>query len=161
MKLKSNYILKISVLFSCFLLVISCENSSNESKDFTTLFEISKGTETPEYKDVISYYNKLSEAHSQISLFSFGQTDSGEPLHLVVYNREGVYNIDEIKNSPKNRILINNGIHPGESDGIDASMLLLRDIVQNDSLTEKYKNSIICVIPVYNIGGALNRNSHL
>jgi hypothetical protein len=160
MKLKSNYILKISVLFSCFLLVISCENSSNESKDFTTLFEISKGTETPEYKDVISYYNKLSEAHSQISLFSFGQTDSGEPLHLVVYNREGVYNIDEIKNSPKNRILINNGIHPGESDGIDASMLLLRDIVQNDSLTEKYKNSIICVIPVYNIGGALNRNSH-
>ena len=60
MKLKSNYILKISVLFSCFLLVISCENSSNESKDFTTLFEISKGTETPEYKDVISYYNKLS-----------------------------------------------------------------------------------------------------
>jgi hypothetical protein len=160
MKLKSNYILKISVLFSCFLLVISCKNSSNESKDFTTLFEISKGTETPEYKDVISYYNKLSEAHSQISLFSFGQTDSGEPLHLVVYNREGVYNIDEIKNSPKNRILINNGIHPGESDGIDASMLLLRDIVQNDSLTEKYKNSIICVIPVYNIGGALNRNSH-
>ena len=160
MKLKSNYILKISVLFSCFLLVISCKNSSNESKDFTTLFEISKGTETPEYKDVISYYNKLSEAHSQISLFSFGQTDSGEPLHLVVYNREGVYNIDEIKNSPKNRILINNGIHPGESDGIDASMLLLRDIVQNDSLTEKYKNSIICVIPVYNVGGALNRNSH-
>tara|TARA_B110000046_G_C13024309_1_gene412991 strand:- start:3902 stop:5554 length:1653 start_codon:yes stop_codon:yes gene_type:complete len=121
---------------------------------------MSKGTETPTYKEVISYYTKLSDAYSQISLFSFGQTDSGEPLHLVVYNREGILNIDEINNSPKNRILINNGIHPGESDGIDASMLLLRDIVQNDSLKAKYKNSIICVIPVYNIGGALNRNSH-
>ena len=140
--------------------MVSCDNSSKEDHDFTTLFEKSKGTETPTYKEVISYYTELAEAYSQISLFSFGRTDSGEPLHLVVYNREGIFNIDEIKNSTKNKILINNGIHPGESDGIDASMLLLRDIVQNDSLKAKYENSMICVIPVYNIGGALNRNSH-
>jgi hypothetical protein len=36
----------------------------------------------------------------------------------------------------------------------------LRDLVQNDSLKQKYQNSVICIIPVYNIGGALNRNSH-
>lgn len=150
----------ITFLLPLVFLMISCDNPSKENTDFTTLFETSKGTETPEYKDVISYYESLSNAYDEISLFSFGQTDSGEPLHLVVYNKEGIYNVDEIKNSKKNRILINNGIHPGESDGIDASMLLLRDIVQNDSLQQKYKNSIICVIPVYNIGGSLNRNSH-
>jgi hypothetical protein len=93
-------------------------------------------------------------------LFSFGQTDAGKPLHLVVYSAEGIYNIEEITKSTKNRILINNGIHPGESDGIDASMLLLRNIVQNDSLKQKYANSLIAVIPVYNVGGALNRNAH-
>ncbi|WP_082864259.1 M14 family metallopeptidase [Polaribacter atrinae] len=142
------------------LLVVSCDRLSKEDKDFTTLFEKSEGTETPEYKEVISYYKDLAEAHSSVALFSFGQTDSGEPLHLVVYSREGVFNVDEIKNSSKNRILINNGIHPGESDGIDASMLLLRDLVQNDSLIEKYKNTVICVILVYNVGGSLNRNSH-
>lgn len=140
--------------------MVSCGKDSDNKKYFTTLFETSEGTETPEYKDVISFYKELSEEYSNVSLFTFGQTDSGEPLHLVVYNREGVYNIDEIKNSTKNKILINNGIHPGESDGIDASMLLIRDIVQNDSLIEKYKNAIVCVIPVYNIGGSLNRNSH-
>ncbi|WP_298780490.1 M14 family metallopeptidase [uncultured Polaribacter sp.] len=138
----------------------SCKDSSKENIDFTTLFETSKGTETPEYKEVISYYKNLSEVYDEVSLFSFGETDSGEPLHLVVYNQTGIYNVDEIKSSKKNRILINNGIHPGESDGIDASMMLIRDIVQNDSLKNKYKNSIICVIPVYNIGGSLNRNSH-
>ena len=145
----------VAVLF----LMLSCDNLSKEKKDFTTLFEKSKGTETPEYKEIISYYKDLAAAYSTISLFTFGQTDSGEPLHLVVYNREGIFNVDEIKKSTKNRILINNGIHPGESDGIDASMLLLRDIVQNNSLKEKYRNSIICVIPVYNVGGALNRNT--
>ncbi|WP_405607096.1 M14 family metallopeptidase [Polaribacter sp. Asnod1-A03] len=160
MKNKTNALLKTITLFSSLILMISCNDLSKEDVDFTTLFEKSKGTETPEYKDVISYYKDLSEAYSQISLFSFGQTDSGEPLNLVVYNSDGIYNVDEIKKSPKNRILINNGIHPGESDGIDASMMLLRDIVQNDSLKAKYKNSIICVIPIYNIGGSLNRNSH-
>lgn len=142
------------------IVLFSCKNSSKENFDFTTLFETSKGTETPEYADVIQFYKDLSETYDEISLFSFGETDSGNPLHLVVYNSAAIYNVDEIKNSPKNRILINNGIHPGESDGIDASMMLLRDIVQNDSLQAKYKNSIICVIPVCNIGGALNRNSH-
>ena len=151
---------RLLLLLSSIFLIFSCNNSSKEKIDFTTLFEKSKGTETPEYKDVISFYTNLAEEYSQVSLFSFGQTDAGEPLHLVVYNREGVYNVDEIKKSPKNRILINNGIHPGESDGIDASMLLLRDIVQNDSLQKKYENTIVCVIPVYNVGGALNRNSH-
>ena len=68
--------------------------------------------------------------------------------------------LNTLKNSTKNKVLINNGIHPGESDGIDASMLLLRDIVQNDSLKKSYQNTLIAVIPIYNIGGSLNRNSH-
>ena len=152
--------MKNIVLIVFLAFIISCNDSTNNKVDFTTTFEKSAGTKTPEYKDVISYYEQLAEAYSQISLFSFGQTDAGKPLHLVVYNKEGIYNVEEITNSKKNRILINNGIHPGESDGIDASMMLLRDIVQNDSLKKKYKNCLIAVIPVYNVGGSLNRNSH-
>ncbi|MGZ5135310.1 MAG: hypothetical protein ACXWCG_09175, partial [Flavitalea sp.] len=51
-----------------------------------------------------------------------------------------------------------NGIHPGEPDGIDASMLLVRDIV-----TGKKKlpaNVVLAIIPVYNIGGCLNRSEN-
>ena len=152
--------MKKNLLLSILILIFSCDNSSKNIADFTTKFEITEGKETPEYNDLIEFYENLAEEYSQISLFSFGQTDSGEPLHLVVYNKEEIYNVKDITNSKKNRILINNGIHPGESDGIDASMMLLRDIVQSDSLQKKYKNSLIAVIPVYNVGGALNRNSH-
>ena len=152
--------MKKLLLLSILTLAFSCNNSSKSKIDFTTQFEKSAGKETPEYKDVISYYEDLANEYSEISMFSFGQTDAGEPLHLVVYNEGSIYNIEEITNSKKTSVLINNGIHPGESDGIDASMMLLRDIVQNDSLKKKYKNTLIAVIPVYNIGGALNRNSH-
>ena len=93
-------------------------------------------------------------------VFEMGETDAGYPLHLVVYDSDGKTQLNTLKNSTKNSVLINNGIHPGESDGIDASMLLLRDIVQNDSLKKRYQNTLIAVIPIYNIGGSLNRNSH-
>ena len=151
--MKNIYILLLTVLLA------ACQQN-NTNKDFTTLFEKSGGTETPEYADVISYYKELSDTYSEISMFEMGETDSGNPLHLVVFNADGKTNLNEIKESPKNRMLINNGIHPGESDGIDASMMMLRDIVQNDSLKKVYKNTLITVIPIYNIGGSLNRNSH-
>ncbi len=150
---------KITSLFFIIILV-ACSSKKDEKIDFTTLFEKSNGTETPEYKDVISFYKKLHQSYNEISLFEIGETDSGKPLHLIVFNSDGKTNLDEIKKSTKNKVLINNGIHPGESDGIDASMLLFRDIVQNDSLKKSYSNSLIAVIPVYNIGGSLNRNSH-
>ncbi|MCH2033622.1 MAG: M14 family metallopeptidase [Tenacibaculum sp.] len=147
---------KLTLLF----LIVGFACQTKQEIDFTTAFEKSNGTETPVYNDVISYYKDLASSYSEISLLEFGETDSGNPLHLVVYNPDGKISKNDIKNSKKNRVLINNGIHPGESDGIDASMMMLRDIVQNDSLQETYKNSLICVIPIYNIGGALNRNSH-
>jgi hypothetical protein len=85
-----------------------------------------------------------------------GMTDAGLPLHLVVVSNNGDYNFPNIRKNNKRIIFINNGIHPGEPDGIDASMLLARDIVLN-----KYKipdNIVLAIIPVYNIGGCLNRS---
>lgn len=152
-KMKKIYILLLTIVFT------ACQQNNN-NKDFTTQFEKSAGTETPEYADVINYYRELSNAYSEISMFEMGLTDSGNPLHLIVFNADGKTSLKDIKNSKKNRVLVNNGIHPGESDGIDASMMLLRDVVQNDSLKKVYANTLIAIIPIYNIGGSLNRNSH-
>ena len=148
----------LSLLFViCFL---ACKQQSSSTKDFKTTFEKSNGTATATYKETIEYYQQLADSYPEITLTEIGETDSGHPLHLVIFNTDGKTDINIIKNSPKNRVLINNGIHPGESDGIDASMMKLRDIVQSDSLKKSYKNTLINIIPIYNIGGALNRNSH-
>ncbi len=56
-------------------------------------------------------------------------------------------------------MLILNGIHPGEPDGIDASMMFLKDILINRDKNPEYNNLLLSIIPIYNIGGALNRNS--
>jgi len=139
-------------------ILISC-NSENKNADFdfTTVFESSNGTETATYQQVIEFYTQLADNYTSIAIYSMGKTDSGKPLHLVTFNPERSFESEFSGNGDKNILLINNGIHPGESDGIDASMILLRDFAQNKLKTPK--NTIIAVIPIYNIGGALNRNS--
>ncbi|RYY00189.1 MAG: hypothetical protein EOO53_22380, partial [Gammaproteobacteria bacterium] len=87
-----------------------------------------------------------------------GPTDAGYPLHLILVSTDKTFDVKAMKSAGKNIILVNNGIHPGEPDGIDASMLLVRDIVQ-----KKYKlpsSIVLAIIPVYNIGGALNRSTN-
>ncbi|MGB7784622.1 MAG: M14 family metallopeptidase [Salinimicrobium sp.] len=141
------------------LFCVSCDFSNyiiKEEYDFTTVFEKSQGTETATYPQVIDYYEDLAAAFPSISLETIGETDSGEPLHLAIYSRNGNFDLESLRKD--NAILfINNGIHPGESDGIDATMMLFRDLAQ-DSIPLP-KNTVIAAIPVYNIGGALNRNS--
>jgi hypothetical protein len=141
-------------------LLISCQSPKEELSydEFLTKFEKSWGTETPEYKDVIKFYKRLDNQFENIKGFEFSRTDSGEPLHVFFFNVEETDKLEDIRLSEKLKILVNNGIHPGESDGIDASMMLLRDLAF-DKLELK-NDYIVGFIPLYNIGGALNRNSH-
>ena len=143
-----------------FILICSffAANSQNLNFDFRIPFEKTNGTKTSTYFETIDYYKSLAKKYSEISIFEMGKTDSGFSLHLVIFDSSKKFDFKEIRES-KNVILINNGIHPGEPDGIDASMLLLRDIVQNSNKIKQLENTIIALIPIYNIGGSLNRNS--
>jgi len=142
-----------------FTLILSLNIFAQKKNNFITPFEKSKGLETATYKKCIAFYTKLAAAYPEINIQSKGLTDSGKPLHLVLFSADKNFDLKDARNTKKIVLLINNGIHPGEPDGIDATMMLMRDIVQNKKLKRAYKNVLIAVIPVYNIGGSLNRNS--
>lgn len=127
-------------------------------KTITTRFEQSKGTQTPTYFEIIDWWQKLDAQSGKVKMLTMGMTDAGYPLHLVVVAQNGDYNFDNIRKNNKRVILINNGIHPGEPDGIDASMLLVRDIVTNKIKVPD--NIVLAIIPIYNIGGCLNRSAN-
>ncbi|WP_299438136.1 M14 family metallopeptidase [uncultured Aquimarina sp.] len=151
--------MRITLLTISLVTIISCNTSqkkSAENIDFTTIFEKSDGMETPTYPEVITYYKNLSEAYPEIHIQEIGMTDSGNPLHIIALNPDKEFDFEKIRET-KRILLINNGIHPGESDGIDATMLLFRDIAKGT--IEAPKNTVLVAIPIYNIGGALNRNT--
>lgn len=122
-----------------------------------TIFEKSSGTQTATYPEVISYYQKLARQSPLLQIKEMGQTDAGFPLHLITISSQINFNPNLWHQQKKIIILINNGIHPGEPDGIDASMMLARDIINKKIILPG--NVALGIIPVYNIGGSLNRNS--
>ncbi|WP_339876688.1 M14 family metallopeptidase [Olleya marilimosa] len=138
------------------ILVVSCKSTTKKDFDFETVFEKSQGLETATYQQTIQYYKDLATAYTSISIDSIGSTDSGKPLHLVTLNPNGNFNFESIRND-KRILLINNGIHPGESDGIDATMMLFRDMASGKIEAPKY--TVLATIPIYNVGGSLNRNT--
>lgn len=140
----------------CGLLLLSCFALTTRAQDFTIKYERTKSKETVTYQECIAYYQQLVKRYPKLKMLKIGQTDSGFPLHLVILSQDKDFNFKSLRQKNKRIILINNGIHPGEPDGIDASMMLLRDIVQGKKKLPS--NIVLAVIPIYNIGGSLNRS---
>jgi len=120
-----------------------------------TPFERSGETQTASYEVCIAYYKQLDELSPALSIREMGMSDAGYPYHVLLYSNDGSADPAVWHRQHKAVILINNGIHPGEPDGVDASMLLIRDLVAGK--TRLPDNVALAVIPVFNIGGALNR----
>ena len=118
------------------------------SQKFQTPYEKGNGNQTVTYDEMLKYYDELDRNFETISIENFGKDDNGEPIKVVVFNNT--------KNKKTPVILINNGIHPGEPDGIDATMMLMRDLATGKI---KVNNLRIAAIQCYNISGMLRRGS--
>ncbi|WP_213521517.1 M14 family metallopeptidase [Nonlabens sp.] len=154
---------KFFILLVTAFLLFSCGTDSKEqavqaikdAQEYLTPFENGNGNQTATYEEVIAFYKKLAADFASIQLEEIGLTDSGKPLHLISFSKKS---IDwSSANEDKIKILINNGIHPGESDGIDASLMLLRDLATGK--VNAPDNLIFSAIAIYNVGGSLNRNT--
>ena len=135
---------KISLLFILFLPTIVF------SQDFN--FDLYKSNETHTYESITEGYRQLEKSYpKKCKLIEMGSSDVGEPIHLFVINASGNFEKSDFKG--KTVLFVNNAIHPGEPCGVDASIKWCRDILQ-----EVPEDVVIGVIPMYNVGGALNRN---
>src|SRR5581483_2687914 len=126
------------------------------SQTILTKFEQTHAQQTPAYSEIISWWTMMDQRFASIKMLTMGPTDAGFPLHLVLVNNEPDFDFNSLRRKNKRIILINNGIHPGEPDGIDACMLLVRDIATHK--IQLPDNVVLAIIPIYNIGGCLNRS---
>jgi hypothetical protein len=138
-------------IYLIFLLCLGMQSYGQQ-----TPFEKSQRKATATYPEVIKYYQELDKAFPQAKLITYGPTDFGEPLHLMVLSKDQTFDPVILRKQNKRILLINNGIHPGEPEGIDASMMLARDLLKNNKLPDSV---VIAIIPLYNIDGSYNRSS--
>lgn len=113
---------------------------------------------SPTYPELISYYKKLDAQHKEIELYAMGESDYGLPIYVCIVNGAQ----DSLKTFQKARtsttLLVNNAIHAGEPDGVNACLIWLDNWIKNGKKTNDLP--VIAFIPAYNVGGMMNRSSN-
>ena len=120
-----------------------------------TPYEKGNGNQTTTFEEMRKFYQDLSKQYPSINYVTKGEDDNGAPIDVVIFNPTKL-SFEEARKG-KSVLLVNNGIHPGEPDGIDATMMLMRDLATGKVNTPK--NVIFTAIASYNISGMMNRGS--
>lgn len=115
------------------------------------------GNTTPTYHELIEMYQKLAAENAEIELYAMGESDYGLPIYVCILNgaQDSLRTFEKARKSTT--LLINNGIHPGEPDGINACLIWIEDWIKSGKKTKNMP--VIGIIPAYNVGGMMNRSA--
>jgi hypothetical protein len=125
----------------------------NNFKDWLTHFEKSNQLESPDYENTLKYFQKFADNTPYVNIKTIGETPQGKELKVIIVSKDKAFSPEQAKKTGKAIILIQNGIHPGEIEGKDACMLLLREILVTKEKEHFLDNIILLIIPVLNIDG--------
>ena len=131
-------------LLSIFLLLLVLKISAQEAT-FTIPYE-KDNNQTMTYDEVIEYCSLLDSLFMEVRYKNFGISSRGNTLPYLIIE-------DPMKGKEKLNLWIQAGIHPGESDGIDAGFLFLRDVLTKTELRPLLKDVRIFFLPVFNADG--------
>lgn len=138
----------------------SAMNVLSHSSDLSTPFELGNANQTTTWQDCIAFYEKLAARFPQVLHFTqIGLSDSGIPMHAGVITSDGVFDRSTLKAANRFVFFNNNGIHPGEPEGIDACMALVRDFCVQPERLAALGKCVFLFIPVYNVDGCHNRQN--
>lgn len=118
------------------------------SDPWVTAFETDPAHDfSPDYADTRDWFDRLDAASDLIRIEQFGVSPEGRPIYAVIASKDGA---DFDPSKPV--LLAQAGIHPGEIDGKDAGMMLLRDIAFNgkDDLLDGVN---LILIPILSVDG--------
>ncbi len=132
--------------------------ATNDS--FRTPFERGNQNQTTDWAACIAFYEALARQFPQVlRFFQIGTSDNGNPMHAGLVSANGVLDRETIQQSGHPVFFNNNGIHPGEPEGIDACMSLVRDLCTQPDRLAALGDTVFLFIPIYNVDGCLNRQN--
>ncbi len=118
-----------------------------------TRAESSGFRETSLHADVLAFVEALSaRGDSRLHTTTFGVSPQGRAMPLLVLSSDGVRTPEEARRAGRPVVLVVDGIHPGEVEGKEASLALVRDILDGgypgliDALT-------VLFVPLFNPDG--------
>src|SRR6056297_3559120 len=124
-----------------------------QTSEWKTYYEKSGYKRTPSYEKTIEYSKKLAENSKQLEFKTFGKSARGKDLPLLIFDKDSEFTPEKAKEKNKLVLLIEACIHPGESEGKDAGLMLLRNITIHNKFTDLLDEITILFIPIFNVDG--------
>src|ERR687885_2399291 len=126
---------------------------SHSLADPATRAEASQYQETSRHADVMRFLSRLQErGDPRIFVGSFGTSPEGRDLPLVVLSAHRVKTPAEAQASGLPVVLILNGIHAGEVEGKEASLMLARDLLSGPA-GDLLDRMVLLIVPLFNPDG--------
>src|SRR5436305_8045518 len=119
-------------------------------REWLTPAEVAGFAATPSYDEKLAFLRRLQTRFPEMYLGFYGTSGQGRPLPFVVVSKEKTFTAEAAGGKPV--VLIQNGIHAGEIDGKDASLMILRDLALGRH-RELLDAVTLVVIPIYNVDG--------
>ena len=151
--------MKNLLVFVSLLVFISCGPTRFNKSALEAIPYTLDENRTSTFQETRTFYESLDKASSFVQTSDYGMTDAGHPLQEVIIDMDRDFDVEKSRKKGKLVFFINNGIHAGEPCGVDASMLFATEILRDKSYSPLLENVVVVIVPIYNIGGAINRNS--
>ena len=128
------------------------------SNELLTPYEKGNLNQTTTWAECIAWYESLAARYPNLLRFEkVGVSDAGVPIHAGVVSSDGVFEVDAIKRAGRAVFFNNNGIHPGEPEGVDGCMALVRDFCTQPDKLAALGTTVFLFVPLYNVDGSFNR----
>jgi Zinc carboxypeptidase len=142
-------------LFTSILILISVNVllSQQGDIDWETVFEKSDFVSTAGYDQTMEYFQNLSDNSEFADFYSFGVSPQGRELNYLLVTKEKINVQNEPMKLYKPIVFIINGIHSGEIEGKDASMILMREILITKEKEYLLDSINIIIVPIFSVDG--------
>jgi hypothetical protein len=147
--------MKLAIASLCLLCLIATTSTTmprTQNDQLKSRAELTNYEETSRYEDVLRFIGELQKRTDKLRVESFGKTEEGRDLPLMIFADPPVAQPREALASGKPVVFIMANIHAGEVEGKEATLHLARRIATGDLRTLLDK-LIILLAPIYNADG--------
>ncbi len=107
--------------------------------------------ETSRYEETIEFCRRLAAESPYAELQVIGKSPQGRDVVVLILSKENAFNPGRAKASRKPLMFFNNGIHSGEIEGKDASLMLARDILITKKEAKLLDHANLIFVPIFSV----------
>jgi hypothetical protein len=137
---------------------LSSRSAQLKQADLQLTVEKSKFVETGFYAEIPGFCKKMAQKYpSQVSCNVMGKTAENRPIVYMVTSKKNILSPQQAQKKKVPVVFVIAGTHSGEIDGKDASLLYLKELLDNTDPKNPLNDMTVVWIPVFNVDGHEHR----